>query len=227
MKKYFALIICAILVLGCFTACGTKIQGGEVVTDLANNPVAVVTAEGGAAKRDENGNIIALVTDENGKNVKDENGNYATEAITVNHVLMLGGTAETKYFSLRIPKGWTFNETSFTSLTLNNDKGYGISINSTNGKTASQLLSEMPLLDAVDKNFPDSKKINTSVEFNGENYPFVARYIEKDSKGGQTYLGFIFFDHNGIGFTCMVTGNRDITDDVDDIAAVLNTIQYK
>ncbi len=227
MKKYFALIICAVLVLGCFTACGTKTQGGEVVTDLANNPVAVVTEEGGAAKRDENGNIIVLVTDEDGKNVKDKNGEYATEAITVEHVLMLGETAETKYFSLRIPEGWTFNETSFTGLKMDNGKGDEIKISSTSGKTASQLATEMPLLDAVDKSFPDCKKVNSSVEFNGEQYPFIARYVEKGSNGSQSYLGFIFFDHAGTGFTCMITGSRDITDDIDEVAAVLNTIQYK
>lgn len=227
MKKYLAVILCSVLVLTCFTACKAKTKGGEVVTDSANNAVAAVTEEGGAAKRDENGNLIVLVTNEDGKNVKDENGELATEAVTIDHVLFIGGTAETRYYSIGVPDGWNFEQTSFVDLSFSNDKGDHIKITAREGKSASQLAEEMPLLKVIDDTFPDNVKTNSTVNLNGVECPFAARYLDKDASGNHSYLGYIFFEHEGVGFTCMITGNRDITPDVGDIEKVLNTIQYK
>lgn len=227
MKKYFALILSAAAVLTCFTSCGTKVKGGEVVTDNAQNPVVVITEKDGALKRDENGNAVVMVTDANGKNVKDKDGNYATQAFTVKHVLRIGDLAETKHFTIGIPDGWEYDDTSFNTLRFINDKGDRINIDSTDGKTASQLLADDLIIKAVDNSFPDSVKVNSSVKIDGKEFPFVARFVTKDSNGGQSYLGMIFFDHGNHGFTCMITGNRDVTEDIGDIEEVLNTIQFK
>lgn len=227
MKKYFSIIVCALIVLGCFSACGTKTEGGEVVTDFAQQNIAVVTEEDGGAKRDGNGNLIVLVTDDSGKNIKNENGEYATEAVTLNHVVVIGETAETKYYSITMPEGWTYNTTSFNTLKFDNDKGDKIVINSKENSSASKLLEELKLLDAVDSAYPDCKKVNSSVTLNGESCPFVARYVEKDASGEPSYLGFIFFEHGSVGFSCMITGNRDVTPDIDAVEKVLNTIQFK
>ncbi len=227
MKKSIAIIICLAVITICLAACGTKTEGGEVVTDFGNNPVAVVTNADGGAQRDEDGNLIVLVTDADGKNVKDENGEFATESITLNHVVVVGDTVETQYYSIKIPDKWKYNVTSFVDLKFDNDKGDKISISAKPGLSASQLREENPILNTVDSNFPDCKKVNSSVNIAGEEYPFTARYVVNEESGEGSYLGFIFFEHEDNAFSCMITGSRDITDDIEDIGAILGTIQYK
>lgn len=227
MKKLTAIAICLTVIITCLAACGTKTEGGEVVTDFGNNPVAVVTDANGGAQRDANGNLIVLVTDADGKNVKNENGEFATESVTLKHVVVIGDTVETQYYSIKIPNNWEYNVKSFVDLKFDNAKGDKISITARPGMSASQLRQDNTLLDAVDSINPDCKKVNSSVNIAGEDYPFVARYVENKETGDKSYLGFIFFEHGGNAFSCMVTGTRDITDDIDDVAAVLGTIQYK
>lgn len=227
MKKSIAVIICLTVIIACFAACGTKTEGGEVVTDFGNNAVAVVTDANGGAQRDENGNLLVLVTDADGKNVKDENGEFATESITLKHVVVIGDTVETQYYSIKIPDNWEYNVKSFVDLKFDNKKGDKISITARPGTTASRLAEDNTLLDAVDAANPGCKQVNTSVNIAGEDYPFVARYVENAETGEGSYLGFIYFEHGENAFSCMVTGTRDMTDDIDEIGAVLGTIQYK
>lgn len=228
MKKSIALIICLTVLITCFAACGTKTQGGEVVTDFANNAVAVVTDANGGAQRDENGNLVVLVTDKNGKNVKDENGEYATESITLNHVVVVGDTVETQYYSIKIPKEWEYNVASFVDLIFNNDKGDQISITARPGQTITELMKGNKIIETLDKMYPDSKKLNSSITIADESFPFVGRYIVKDKESGEgSYVGYIYFNHGETSFVCMVTASRDISADVENIGAVLGTIQYK
>lgn len=230
MKKSIAIIICLTVIISCLAACGnkTKTKGGEVVTDFGNNAVAVVTEENGGARRDENGNLLVLVTDANGKNVKDENGEYATEAITLKHVVVVGDTVETQYYSIKIPDEWEYNVKSFVDLKFDNAKGDKISITAQPGKTISELMKGNKIIETLDSMYPDSKNINTSVNIAGEDFPFVARYIVKDKESGEgSFVGYIYFSHDDISFVCMVTGARDISSEIENIGAVLSTIQFK
>lgn len=230
MKKTIAVALCGVFALCCFTACGSKTKGGEVVTDSANNPIALVTEEGGGAKRDEEGNLVVLVTEEDGKNVKDKDGNYVTEALTMNHVLKFGDTAETKHYSLKIPSGWTYNEKSLVELMLDNPKGDKINIVTAEGQTASQLATDpnlLQIINLIDQYNSNAVPTNSSVKINGVDCPFIARYVPGDENKPDSYLGYIFFENDGVGYTCRITGSRDVTENIADIEAVLNTIQYR
>lgn len=227
MKKSIAVIICLTVLITCFASCGTKTEGGEVVTDFGNNAVAVVTDANGAAQRDESGNLIVLVTDADGKNVKDENGEYATESITLNHVVVVGDTVETQYYSIKIPDNWEYNVTSFVDLKFDNAQGDKISITARPGVSVTELMQGNTLLDAVDAANPGCKEINSSVNIAGEDCPFVGRYVENAETGSSSFLGFIYFAHGETSFSCMVTGSRDVSVDADEIGAILGTIQYK
>ena len=73
-----------------------------VVENGAGEMMAVVTSPDGGIVRDEAGNIIVLVTDENGKNVKGENGEYKTNAIAMDHAIVLGRRVEAENYSVEI-----------------------------------------------------------------------------------------------------------------------------
>lgn len=234
MKKYFALIITVIMVLTCFTACKPKVKGGEVFTDAANNNYAVVTDENGGIERDQAGNLVVLVTDENGRNVKDENGEYATKVLGLEHALVVGNRIECPRYALTIPNGWS-DMLSFTDLIISKDGTKDVvKISVSTDKKLNDVVDEYNnLLLQVKKLHPSAQKGSSQVEITdkitGEFiYAYVADTGARDENLNvlSSYLGYIVFRNSTAIYTCQITSDRDMADQIDDIAKILGTIEF-
>lgn len=234
MKKYFALIVTAIIVLTCFTACKPKIKGGGIVSDAANNQYAAVTKENGGIVRDKAGNLIVLVTDENGKNVKGDNGEYETKPIALEHALVIGDRIECPKFSLVIPKGWS-NKMSFADLIITRDGTEDIiKISSTEEKTPVELADEkVKALNNIKSLYPGSefgaREVNIRDDIKGEfSYIYVADTGARDEELNilSSYVGFIIFQNGSSVYSCMITSDRDVSDQIDEIVDILGTMEF-
>lgn len=234
MKKYFALIITAIIVLTCFTACKPKIKGGGIVSDAASNNYAAVTEENGGIARDEAGNLILLVTDVNGKNVKGDNGEYETRAVALEHALVVGNRIECPGYALTIPNGWS-DKMSFSDLIISRDGTKDVVKISTS--------TDKKLVDVVDEKngavsqikslFPAAdtgrQEVKITDDITGEFfYAFVEDTGARDEDLNvlSSYLGYIIFRSNTTIYTCMLTSDRDMTEQLDEITEILSTIEY-
>ncbi|MBE6771543.1 MAG: hypothetical protein E7547_05290 [Ruminococcaceae bacterium] len=234
MKKYFALIISVIIILSCFTACKPKIKNGAVISDAASKNYAAVTEEGGEIARDEAGNLLLLVTDEHGRNVKDENGEYETKRVKIDHALVVGNKIECADYALTIPNGWS-DKMSYADLIISRDGTEDIlKISVTDDSSLNNVMeTRLKSINLIKNNFPKaetgSKEITLGDEIIAQfSYAFVEDTGARDENLNvlSSYLGFIFFEHKGEVYTCMLTSNRNMTEQIDEIAGILNTIEF-
>lgn len=234
MKKYFALIITAIIVLTCFTACKPKVKGGGIVSDAASNNYAAVTKEDGGIERDQAGNLILLVTDANGRNVKDDNGEYETRAVALEHALVIGNRIECPGYALTIPNGWS-DKMSFSDLIISRDgtKDVVKISTSTDKKLVDVVDEKNGAVNQIKSLFPSaesgSREIKITDDITGEFfYAFVEDTGARDEDLNvlSSYLGYIVFRSNTTIYTCMLTSDRDMTEQLDEIAEILSTIEY-
>lgn len=234
MKKYFALIISAIIILSCFTACKPEIQNGAIISDAASNNYAAVTEEGGGIVRDEAGNLLLLVTDEDGRNVKDENGEYETNRVKIDHALVVGNKIECADYALTIPSGWS-DKMSYADLIISRDGTKDVlKISVTDDSSLNEVMdTRMKSVNLIKNNYPAAesatKEITVSEEITAQfSYAFVADTGARDENLNvlSSYLGFIFFEHKGEVYTCMLTSDRNMTEQIDEITEILSTIEF-
>lgn len=234
MKKYFALIISVIIILGCFTACKPEIKNGVVLSDAASNNYAAVTKEDGGIVRDEAGNLLLLVTDEHGRNVKDENGEYETNRVKIDHALVVGNKIECSDFALTIPNGWS-DKMSFADLIISRDGTKDVlKISVTDESSLNQVMeTKMKSITLIKNNFPQAETGSKEITI-GDNITAQFTYAFVEDTGARdedlnvlsSYLGFIFFNNGKDVYTCMLTSNRNMTEQIDEIAEILSTIEF-
>lgn len=234
MKKYFALILTAIIVLTCFTACKPKINGGSIISDAASQNYAAVTKEDGGIARDQAGNLIVLVTDSNGRNVKGDNGEYETKAVAIDHALVVGNRIECPRFALTIPNGWS-DKLSFSDLVISKDGTKDVvKISVSTDKKLNDIVDEKnSALVKIKELYPAAEKGATEVKITDDiTGEFIYAYVEDTGSRDEnlnvlsTYLGFIVFRHSTAIYTCMITSDRDMADQIDEITKILGTIEY-
>lgn len=228
MKKYFALIISVIVILTCFTACKPKLKGGEVVTNAAGQGFAAVTKEGGGIARDEAGNLIVLVTDAKGRNVKGENGEYQTNAIAIEHALVIGNRIECPDFAIEIPSGWS-DSMSFNDLVIKKDGSEDtVKIHTDrNASFSSVIETSAKVIDAIKSGYGNTVLENKGIKVGENDAQFISAFVPDNGEGVASYLGYIFFNHGSVVYTCMVMSNRDMSADIDSIVKILSTIEFK
>lgn len=234
MKKYFALILTAVILLTCFTACKPKLKNGAIISDAASQQYAAVTEADGGLVRDEAGNLIVLVTDKNGKNVKDENGNIVTNPVAINNAIVIGNRIECPDYALTIPDGWS-DKMSFADLIITRDGTKDtITIMSTDKKSLDEVIGEKSKgIHTVAGTFPkaptETKKITI-----GENIQAQFTYIYVEDTGYRTeegdvvgsYYGYIFFQQGYNVYSCMLSSDRNMTEQLDEIIEILGTIEF-
>ncbi len=233
MKKYFALIVSIILILTCFTACKPRIKNGTVIENGAGEQIAIVTSPDGGIVRDEAGNLIVLVTDENGKNVKDENGEYQTNAIAMDHAIVIGRRVETENYSVEIPNGWSDAKT-LNDLSITKD-GTDESLVITEKDVAATKAAEafVPLMENAVKNYQGVITENTTVQINNEitatYMSFYVPEVKRDDAGNAVpaYIGFFFFEESGHTYSCKIEGRRNISENLDEFTDILATINFR
>lgn len=223
MKKLIALLIVFMVVLTCFTACKKQnvIKGGVMATDFnGNGIVAVVTQENGGIVRDDGGNVIILVTDENGNSYK-EDGEYVTQALAIDHALVFGQHIEAADFSMDIPNGWS-NSMSYDDVHIKKD---GTEDMITISTLRNESLTEVEADNSeMFKLFPGGATTNKTVTVAGEEAHLVSAFTTVNGTG--VFLGFITFSHQGVVFRCRIGSDRDLTNELNNIVKILDTIQF-
>ena len=228
MKKIFAITIAAMTILTCFTACKPKLKNGVVLQNQAGDPIAAVTKTDGGLARDDAGNVIILVTDANGKNVKDENGEYATQAVALEHALVVGNVIECNDFAMTIPNGWS-NEKSFNELMIKKDGTEDI-ITVSNDRSASlavTLQEVTKIIDNIKLLRSDAVIKNSSVEVLGQKAHFLSGYVADDGTGKAAYLGYIIFSHEGSVYSCNLISDHDMSKNLDEYLEIINTVEFR
>ena len=179
-------------------------------------------------------NKIIEVTDENGKNVKDDNGEYETKPIALKHALVIGDRIECPKFSLVIPKGWS-NKMSFADLIITRDGTKDVvKISTTEGKTSVELSNEkVKALNNIKSLYPGSefgaREVSIRDDIKGEfSYVYVADTGARDEELNilSSYVGFIVFRNGSSVYSCMITSDRDVSDQIDEIVEILGTMEF-
>ncbi|MBQ6268084.1 MAG: hypothetical protein IJK64_10000 [Clostridia bacterium] len=226
MKKIFVILICMVLALTCLTACKAKLKNGTVLSG-GGRDYAAVTNEDGGIQRDEAGNIVVLVTNDKGKNVKDDNGEYATQAVALRGALVVGNRIECPDYRLEIPNGWSDYLSGADLMIERNGTNDILKIVSTRDgdlntsmKQASELIDKMKTFSA------DTEYVNRTVKVLDQDAQLFAVYVPDNGTGAASYLGYIFFEHNGVVYSCMLTSDRNMNESIDEIVSILNTIEY-
>lgn len=229
MKKTIALIIALVVILTCFAGCKKgSFEGGAVVTDFAGQNLAIVTQESGGIVRNEAGNVVVLVTDADGYNVKDDKGENVTQAIAIEHAIVIGTRVELADYAINIPDGWS-NADSYN--------GFQISKDGTNDIISLTAYREEKLADVQANNdvfikgattqYKGAKTQNTTMKIAGKDASFVSAYVSAEQTGSTgSYVGFITFTHQGVIFNCMLTSDRDLAGQMKEITDILNTIEF-
>ena len=230
MKKYFALIMCAITVLTCFAACAPK-------PELVDGYAAVTEKDGGVI-RDEAGNIIVHVTDANGRQVKGEDGEYETSPLALNHPIVVGRRVEAPLYAINIPDGWSDKLTSSDLDIIRDGTSDNLRISSLKDVTASEAIEQRSsIINIAKTNFPSAESGNESFELaNGIKAQYLYVWVEDtgvredDGKGNLTvissFVGLIVFEYAGDVYSCALTSNNNMNEDIDEIIGILNTIEF-
>lgn len=233
MKKYFALIISVIVILTCFTACKPKIKNGALVENALGEQIAIVTSPDGGIVRDGAGNIVVLVTDENGKNVKDDNGEYKTNAIAMEHAIVIGRRVETENYSVEIPDGWSDAKTLNDLQITKDGTDESLVIMEKDGSVSQAVQKIAPIFENIKKMYPNAISENTTVQIN-ENLSasYMSAYIpevKRDDSGNPVagYLGYFFFEEAGHTYSCKIEGRRNISENLDEFTNILSSINFR
>ncbi len=229
MKRYIALTFALLFVAATFASCSHKFNDGQVLNDLNGDEYPVATNADGDISRNENGDLILLVTDEDGKVVKDDKGETLTQASEIDHALVIGDTIEFQNYYIKIPNGWE-NFYSYDDLIIkksSNEDQIKIMF-SKDGKLDDKISNARTMINATEDNFENVVIEEKGIKIgDNDSAPFYASYIPVSKNGNPFYLGYAFLEREEGIYTFMITANRNLSEDFDEISEILNSVQYK
>ncbi len=223
MKKIIAIVLVTLTVLFCFAGCKKKADKvAAVVTNGDGDYVAAVTKEDGGAIRDEAGNLIVVVTDNKGNVVK-EDGEILTEKVIVDSAVIIGDRIEMPDYALTIPKGWS-NTVSNDDLVIKKDgTDDQIKIIADKEHSFEEVRTQNDAMtELLMKQEKEVKRGSDTFKVDGKDAVLTYAYTADKN----IFLGFILFENNGIVYSTMITGKRDMSGDIDDITAILSTVDF-
>ncbi len=234
MKKYLALFISAIIILATFAGC----KKAETIKTADNKEIPAVTQKDGGVIRDEAGNLIVYVTEANGRLTKGEDGEYVTSPVALERPIVVGRRVEAPLYSINIPNGWS-DKLTVTDLDIVRDgtkDNLRIAIiKDTNmNDTLEQRTS---VINLAKNNYPSAESNNKQITLeNGINAQYMYTWVddtgvrEDDGKGNLTvissFIGFIVFEYKGDIYSCNLSSNQNMNEDIDEIIDILNTIEF-
>ena len=225
MKKYIAAILVTFIILSSFAACATKPKDIEEATNAAGETFAALTQADGGVARDEAGNLLLAVTDENGRAVTDENGETLTNAVALDHALVVGNRIECNTFAITIPDGWS-NHNSYNDLNIINDAdGTKIVISAfINGNLNSKEKERTSVIDlAIDQFGAASKTLRLNdVDICGTKASYDAVY----NQNSDVSIAYYHFQVGNVVYSAFVTGERDLSERDKEVEKILNTLEF-
>ena len=226
MKKITVILLCLVLAMTCLTACKAKLKNGAVLSG-GGYDYAAVTNEDGGIQRDDAGNIVVLVTNDKGKNVKDDNGEYATKAVALRGALVVGNRIECPDYRMNIPNGWS-DYLSASDLMIQRDGTKDVIkiIATRDADLSSSMKQASDLIDKMKAVSADTVYDNRSVKVLDMDAQLFSVYVPDNGTGAASYLGYIFFEHSSVVYSCMLTSDRNLNDSMEEILSILNTIEF-
>lgn len=234
MKKYFAAIISVILILAVFAGCNKA----ETIKTPDNKEIAAVTQKDGGIIRDEAGNMIVYVTEENGQISKDENGEYVTSPVALDHPIVVGRRVEAPLYAINIPDGWSDKLTVADLDIIRDGTKDNLRIQVVKDTTFTDTLSQRTsVVNLAKTNFPTAESGNKQITLeNGISAQYLYAWVEDtgvredDGKGNLTvissFVGFIVFEHKGDVYSCNLSSNQNMNEDIDEITGILESIEF-
>lgn len=223
MKKIIAIVLITLTVLFCFAGCKKKAEKvSAVVTNGKGDVLAVVTNDDGNAARDEAGNLYVVATDPNGYALK-EDGEVVTEKHIVDSFVEVGNRYEMPDYSIVIPDDWKNSDNkSHQALVLKEDGTENrITIVTGNDEAQKSIIdSAIEGLKATE----GSKSGEEDITVHGTDGKLVYAFAEVE--GDEYYVGFITFIHNARTVSVFITGEEDMTDKIDDIIEIVDSIEF-
>ena len=225
MKKIIAIVLITLTVLFCFAGCKKKADKvAAVVTNAAGKVVAAVTNDDGNAVRDGAGNLIVVATDPDGNVLEDDNGEIATEQVIVDSFLEIGNRYEMPDYSIVIPDKWkNSNNNSHQALVLKEDGTENrITIVTNNDSSQRNIIdSAISSLAVAEGGVSGEETLTVHGDENGK-----LEYAYATVDGQKHYVGFITFTYNGQEISVFIAGVEDMTDKIDEIVAIANSIEF-
>lgn len=225
MKKYIALILATFILITAFAACSTEIKDGEEVTNAAGETFAALTESNGGVARDEAGNLILAVTDANGRAVTGENGETLTNAVALDHALVIGNRIECNSFAITIPEGWS-NHNSYNNLNLINDADETKIVISDfiYGDLNTKEKERTTVIDLAIDQFGDAAKALrlNDVDICGTKASYDAVYNQNTG----TSIAYYHFQKGEVVYSVFITGERDLSEIDKEIEKILNTLEF-
>lgn len=230
MKKYFALIMCAVVILTCFAACKPK---PELIDGYA-----AVTKEDGGVIRDQAGNIIVHVTDSNGRQVEGEDGEYVTTPLALERPIVVGRRVEAPLYSINIPDGWSDKLTASDLDIIKDGTKDNLRISIIKDSNYNETLEKRTsTINLVKNNYPTAETGNKTLTFgDGINAQYMYGWVEDtgvredDGKGNLTvissFVGFIVFEYKNDLYSCSLISDSNMNKDIEEIIAILDTIEF-
>lgn len=223
MKKIIAIVLITLTVLFCFAGCKKKAEKvSAVVTNGKGDVLAVVTNDDGNAARDEAGNLYVVATDPNGYVLK-EDGEVVTEKHIVDSFVEVGNRYEMPDYSIVIPDDWkNSNDNSHLSLVLK-EEGTENRITIVTGNDEAQKSIIDSTIEGL-KAAEGSKSGEEDLTVHGTDGKLVYAFAEVE--GDEHYVGFITFIHNARTVSVFIVGVEDMTDKIDDIVEIVDSIEF-
>ncbi len=232
MKKIFALSISIILILTCFAGCKAKLKNGAVITNAAGENFAAVTKADGGIQRDKAGNLLVLVTDEDGRNVKGDGGEYLTNPVALEHALVVGNRVECNEYSVVIPNGWS-NANSFNGMNVTKDGSLdALFIEAKDTPVDDLMATTNSILSIMKTNYDNTVYENSAITIGDIEAQFMSVFVPdngatpESGNPSSSYVAYIFFEQGNHSYSCRITSDRNMNDDLGEITDIIESIEF-
>ncbi len=229
MKRYAALALALTMVLCTFAACGKKkLNGGEYITDAGGKEYAVATQKDGGITRGVNGDVIIYATDEDGQAYTDVNGETVTTFVDLRDALVIGNLIEFERFYIELPDGWS-NYGSYSDMIFRRDGTEDqIHVMELSGTSVAETYKSYKSLREISvKNNEGAVVYDTSIKVNGEGHPYCSLFLEATEDEPALYYAETYLENYDYVYIVRVTSDRNLTDNLDEIANIISTIKFK
>lgn len=210
-KKYIALFVVFVLMLGVFGAC-KKAAKGIVITDSEGKTRVLATNDNGETMTDDANNLIIIATDFDGKE--------ETQRLAMPDYYVSGSTIEAITYTLVIPKGWEQSKGVSDVMLVHKSTESEINLVTMDDKTLGNAIDDAEsLMEQIEKEGGTVGTAQTTicgVE--------AAKYTVAKAASGT--ITFYIFEKNDIVYSFYTVATEEHKDRVD-FEAIINSIVFK
>lgn len=218
MKKAISVLMIFAIILCCFAGCKKKYKGTEQLTQPNGETYNLKTEKGGTPETNENGDFLEVVTNQDGKKVTQiHDGDFG---------IVYGNKIYFDLYNITIPEGWESKDTA-NDANLVDDKGNHIRIMyKVDADMTEETANAKSIFNAVKTKYPDSKITEKKVKVLDKDCQFLSVFIPEVPENALGFMGYVYIIEGGVLLRVYIESAEDLTNNMDDILAVLNTIEF-